>query len=212
MATGRSPTSPSCSLAHSRCGPPTRRPTPRGRPSTPPLAWLNPVQALLNLWLYGTGVLVVRVALLGGDPGVPTEFSVWAVAIATGGYTSQGLHPRLRSRIMPILSNSLVTRPLTADEIARLSDDQRLAEDIATDTVKDDVRPEYAIYMFDPANQTWLIVAAPPAGFSKAAGAVSRTAMRTRNPREARCCTTWPPMKPEPPKTVTNLPSMAVYP
>jgi taurine dehydrogenase large subunit len=41
-----------------------------------------------------------------------------AVAIATGGYTSQGLHPRLRSRIMPILSNSLVTRPLTQDEIA----------------------------------------------------------------------------------------------
>ncbi len=28
--------------------------------STPPLGWLNPVQALLNLWLYGTGVLVVR--------------------------------------------------------------------------------------------------------------------------------------------------------
>lgn len=41
-----------------------------------------------------------------------------AVAIATGGYTSQGLHPRLRSRIMPILSNSLVTRPLTPEEIA----------------------------------------------------------------------------------------------
>lgn len=41
-----------------------------------------------------------------------------AVAIATGGYTSQGLHPRLRSRIMPILSNSLVTRPLTPGEIA----------------------------------------------------------------------------------------------
>ncbi len=28
--------------------------------STPPLGWLNPVQALLNFWLYGTGVLVVR--------------------------------------------------------------------------------------------------------------------------------------------------------
>ncbi len=28
--------------------------------STPPLGWLNPMQALLNLWLYGTGVLVVR--------------------------------------------------------------------------------------------------------------------------------------------------------
>ncbi|MFW6024230.1 MAG: NAD(P)/FAD-dependent oxidoreductase, partial [Dichotomicrobium sp.] len=41
-----------------------------------------------------------------------------AVAVATGGYTSQSLHPRLRSRIMPILSNSMVTRPLTAHEIA----------------------------------------------------------------------------------------------
>lgn len=41
-----------------------------------------------------------------------------AVAVATGGYTSQALHPRLRSRIMPILSNSMVTRPLTPDEIA----------------------------------------------------------------------------------------------
>lgn len=28
--------------------------------STPPQAWLNPIQALLNFWLYGTGVLVVR--------------------------------------------------------------------------------------------------------------------------------------------------------
>lgn len=40
-----------------------------------------------------------------------------AVAIATGGYTSQGLHARLRSRIMPILSNSLVTRPLSDAEV-----------------------------------------------------------------------------------------------
>jgi len=28
--------------------------------STPPQGWLNPIQALLNFWLYGTGVLVVR--------------------------------------------------------------------------------------------------------------------------------------------------------
>ncbi len=40
-----------------------------------------------------------------------------AVVIATGGYTSQQLHPQLRSRIMPILSNSLVTRPLTGAEL-----------------------------------------------------------------------------------------------
>lgn len=41
-----------------------------------------------------------------------------AVGFATGGYTSNGLHPTLDSRIMPILSNSMVTRPLTAEEIA----------------------------------------------------------------------------------------------
>lgn len=41
-----------------------------------------------------------------------------AVGFATGGYTSNGLHRSLDSKIMPILSNSLVTRPLTADELA----------------------------------------------------------------------------------------------
>jgi taurine dehydrogenase large subunit len=40
-----------------------------------------------------------------------------AVAIATGAYTSPGLTPLLRGRCMPILSNSLVTRPLTAAEL-----------------------------------------------------------------------------------------------
>jgi len=41
-----------------------------------------------------------------------------AVAVATGGYTGQGVHRRLTSKVMPILSNSVVTRPLTDDEIA----------------------------------------------------------------------------------------------
>lgn len=40
-----------------------------------------------------------------------------AVGFATGGYTSNQLHPSLRAKIMPILSNSLVTRPLTDEEI-----------------------------------------------------------------------------------------------
>jgi glycine/D-amino acid oxidase-like deaminating enzyme len=40
------------------------------------------------------------------------------VAVATGGYTPNGLHKSLTGKIMPILSNSLVTRPLTADERA----------------------------------------------------------------------------------------------
>ena len=40
------------------------------------------------------------------------------VAVCTGGYTSQGLNPLLRNKIMPILSNSLATRPLTEAELA----------------------------------------------------------------------------------------------
>lgn len=40
-----------------------------------------------------------------------------AVVIATGGYTGQGLHKSLRNKIMPILSNNMVTRKLTPDEI-----------------------------------------------------------------------------------------------
>ena len=39
-----------------------------------------------------------------------------AVAVATGGYTSQGLHPQLKNRLLPILSNSIVTRVLTPAE------------------------------------------------------------------------------------------------
>ncbi|MBI3699166.1 MAG: FAD-binding oxidoreductase [Afipia sp.] len=40
-----------------------------------------------------------------------------SVAIATGAYTANSLTPPLRGRCMPILSNSMVTRPLTASEI-----------------------------------------------------------------------------------------------
>jgi mono/diheme cytochrome c family protein len=36
---------------------------------------------------------------------------------------------------------------------------------IAADPLQDNVPPPYAVYMFDPAQQTWLIVAAPPPGF-----------------------------------------------
>ncbi len=39
--------------------------------STPPQAWLNPIQALLNFWLYGTGVLVVREVSLRWKSGWP---------------------------------------------------------------------------------------------------------------------------------------------
>ena len=39
------------------------------------------------------------------------------VAVCTGGYTGQRLNPQLRNKIMPILSNSVVTRPLTEAEL-----------------------------------------------------------------------------------------------
>ena len=40
-----------------------------------------------------------------------------AVGMATGGYTSNALHASVASRLMPILSNSMVTRPLTKQEL-----------------------------------------------------------------------------------------------
>lgn len=39
------------------------------------------------------------------------------VAVCTGGYTGQALNPLLKNKIMPILSNSVVTRPLTEAEL-----------------------------------------------------------------------------------------------
>ena len=52
-------------------------------------------------------------------PQPPGSYSLQAEAVgfATGGYTSNGLHPSLDAKIMPILSNSLVTRPLTPAEL-----------------------------------------------------------------------------------------------
>ena len=39
-----------------------------------------------------------------------------AVAVATGGYTPPSLHSSVKNRLLPILSNSVVTRPLTEQE------------------------------------------------------------------------------------------------
>ncbi len=39
--------------------------------STPPQGWLNPISAVLNFWLYGTGVLVVREVSLRWKTGYP---------------------------------------------------------------------------------------------------------------------------------------------
>jgi len=52
---------------------------------------------------------------------------------------------------------------LTAAEKDRLGM-ERLTEDVQADELQDNVRPSYAIYMFDPNAQTFLIVAAPPPG------------------------------------------------
>jgi hypothetical protein len=54
---------------------------------------------------------------------------------------------------------------LTQDEIDQLSDENRTEAEVASAAVRDNAPAAYAIYMFDPANQTWLIVAAPPPGF-----------------------------------------------
>ena len=54
---------------------------------------------------------------------------------------------------------------LTDAEKTTLGDTNRTMAARATDSVKDNAPAAYAIYMFNPANQTWLIVAAPPAGF-----------------------------------------------
>ena len=40
-----------------------------------------------------------------------------SVAVATAGYTPPGLHKKTKHRLMPILSNSMVTRPLTSAEL-----------------------------------------------------------------------------------------------
>jgi Hydrazine synthase alpha subunit middle domain len=54
---------------------------------------------------------------------------------------------------------------LTPAEMSRLGDRERLAAVVAADELQDNVPASYAVYMFDPAQQTWLIVAAPPPGF-----------------------------------------------
>ena len=54
---------------------------------------------------------------------------------------------------------------LSSAELSALSDSNRLTTQIAADPVQDNVPPSYAIYMFDPAAQTWLQVASPPSGY-----------------------------------------------
>jgi len=55
------------------------------------------------------------------------------VVIATNGYTPQGLHPAIQATLLPVLSHIIVTRPLTADEIAAAN---FLTRHVLTDTRK----------------------------------------------------------------------------
>lgn len=54
---------------------------------------------------------------------------------------------------------------LSAAELARLGDRNRLAAVAEADPLQDNAPAVYAVYMFDPARQTFLNVASPPAGF-----------------------------------------------
>ena len=54
---------------------------------------------------------------------------------------------------------------LTTAEVARLSERDRMVADEQSDPLQLNVPPAYAIYMFNPAKQTWLNVATPPPGF-----------------------------------------------
>ena len=69
-------------------------------------------------------------------------------------------------------------------EMKRLGDDNRLVADEQADELQNNVPPSYAIYMFDPAKQTWLIVAAPPAGFmyTKPVALLARTEPNAPDP------------------------------
>jgi hypothetical protein len=53
---------------------------------------------------------------------------------------------------------------LSQAEIDRLNSERTMEEE-AADPIQDNVPPIYSIYMYDPRNQTWLIVASPPTGF-----------------------------------------------
>ena len=54
---------------------------------------------------------------------------------------------------------------LSAAELALLANTDRPIAETQADPVQDNVPPPYAVYMFDPANQSMLPVATPPAGF-----------------------------------------------
>src|SRR5207237_3180884 len=60
--------------------------------STPPLEWLNPIAALLLIWLYGAGVLVMRESEVRWKTGwqsmliLGTEYGISEEALAVKAY------------------------------------------------------------------------------------------------------------------------------
>ncbi len=66
-----------------------------------------------------------------------------------------------------VTKNGVVTlcANLTADELATLGDETMTDAQKAAQPIQDNAPANYAIYMFDPAKQTLLIVASPPPGF-----------------------------------------------
>ncbi|MEO8937264.1 MAG: FAD-dependent oxidoreductase [Burkholderiaceae bacterium] len=70
------------------------------------------------------------------------------VAVCTGGYTGQALNPLMKNRIMPILSNSLVTRVLTDAELK--------ACNVRSETFMTDTRTLRFYYRFLKGNRLQL--------------------------------------------------------
>lgn len=71
-------------------------------------ATVHPDSAVIG-WETRNGIHYLR------TPGGTVRTKV--VGVATGGYTGQQLHREFKNRLMPILSNSITTRPLTDEEI-----------------------------------------------------------------------------------------------
>lgn len=68
-------------------------------------------------WTYQNGVHFLR------TPGGTVRAR--RVAVATGGYGQRAMHKRLRDRLMPIMSNSIVTRVLTDSELSEIGANAR---------------------------------------------------------------------------------------
>jgi len=65
------------------------------------------------------------------------------------------------------VSNAGVTvscATLTAAQIADLNNTQKTAAAVAADSLQNNVKASYGVYMFDPATQTFNVVASPPPG------------------------------------------------